>query len=134
MVQFLNCPRTAPPPNVEAELLTSKQLFRLSRGTRYAPPPDWAELRMKLQLLKVPSIAPPPQKYAELPTRTQFEIRQADASQKIPPPFWVVLGSPLVVSVAPLVSVNPLKAAPLVIYTQRIAVGPLWCLGPDNPV
>src|SRR5216683_7465875 len=62
---------------------------------------------------------------AELPVTTQFDTTQlvVDSHQSPPPPDSRV--GPSTARVAPLVRVKPVKLAPLVRYTHRIAPSPL---------
>src|SRR5258708_595999 len=90
------------------------------RMFEHAPPPMEATLFDSTQLSSVPRNAPPPW-LAELPARTQFEMMALEDSHQTPPPLLARTTSP--VAVLPLVKVNPLKTAPLVIYTQRPGLG-----------
>src|SRR5438874_607661 len=104
------------PPPRKAELAVIMQLFSVLPT---APPPRLrAELRLNVQLFRVPPPAPPPTP-AELAVSVQLETRALADSHNTPPP-----ASPQPSSdpwVAPLVSVKPVRAAPLARKTHRTA-------------
>jgi hypothetical protein len=77
-MQLFNVPRAAPPPDPEAILPTTLQLYSLHK---YVPPPEVAELSCSTQLYSDPEMAPPPQKKAVLPINTQFEMTELENSQ-----------------------------------------------------
>src|SRR5512142_3269088 len=75
----------APPPDMEAELLTTVQLFSVPAET---PPPLLAELCVSRQLFRALAYAPPPSS-AVLPVRVQWLSALPsgiNGSENAPPP------------------------------------------------
>src|SRR5258706_3298838 len=102
-------PVYAPPPLLAKLSINVQPISVLEQ----APPPELAVLSARMQLLSVPPNAPPPEDAAELPISTQLLTTAEGEAHHTPPPLCSSVKFPAA-RVAPLVSVKPTNASPLV--------------------